>query len=191
MINSELGHVKTVAEFQQSIREQQEAAHGKDYTAIHDAIAKYMVDCDSYMELGVHQGGTASAAMLTNPKMVQLVDIDMSRYYKFLSPLAEKYCAENNIQLNVKECDSRGLGAMASVDMLVIDSVHTAPFMKSELDVHGANVKKYILAHDTHKLFNKVDEQLHNCLVGWGNKNGFELIERGTTNVGYTVIKRK
>ena len=29
MINSELGHVTTVAEFQQSIREQQEAAHGE------------------------------------------------------------------------------------------------------------------------------------------------------------------
>jgi len=75
MINSELGHVKTLEEFNSEIRRQQEEAHGEDYCKIHDAIVKYMKDCDSYMELGVHQGGTASAAMMTNPGFVQLVDI--------------------------------------------------------------------------------------------------------------------
>ena len=51
------------------------------------------------MELGTHQGGTAAAAMLAKPKNVILVDIDMSRYYKFLSPIADKWCSENNINL--------------------------------------------------------------------------------------------
>jgi hypothetical protein len=77
MINSELGHVKTLEEFNSEIRRQQEEGHGEDYCQIHDAIVKYMKDCDSYMELGVHQGGTASAAMLTNPEFVQLVDISL------------------------------------------------------------------------------------------------------------------
>ena len=89
MINSELGHVTTLLEFNSEIRRQQEEAHGEDYCAIHDAIRKYIPDCKSYMELGVHQGGTASVAMLCKPNRIYLVDIDMSRYNKFLKPIAE------------------------------------------------------------------------------------------------------
>ena len=191
MINSELGHVETIKEFNSEIRRQQEEAHGEDYCQIHDSITKYMKDCDSYMELGVHQGGTASAAMMTNPKFVQLVDISFEKYNKFLAPIAKKYCKDNGIHLVLKEVDSRTFPAIATVDMLVIDSVHNAKFMKQELDIHGSNVNKYIIAHDTMRLFNKVDEQLHNTLVDFAKKNRWEVIERGTTNVGYTVLKKK
>ena len=60
MINSELGHVTTMEEFNSEIIRQQEEAHGKDYCAIHKAIKKYMKECDSYKELGTHQGATAA-----------------------------------------------------------------------------------------------------------------------------------
>lgn len=191
MINSELGHVTSVKEFNESIREQQEGAHGKDYCAIHDAITKYMVDCDSYMELGVHQGGTASAAMLCNPKRITLVDIDMSRYNKFLAPLAEQYCKDNNIELELKAVSSLSLGSLSTSDMLVIDSVHTERHMTGELMLHGGTVSKYIIAHDTSVLLGKQDDTLYRCLTSWGEKNGWKMIDRGTTNAGYTVIARK
>ena len=41
MINVNLSHVKNVAEFYKDIRAGQEAEHGKDYCAQHDAIRKY------------------------------------------------------------------------------------------------------------------------------------------------------
>ena len=41
MINSELGHVKTLEEFNSEIRRQQEEAHGKGYCDIHDAIKQH------------------------------------------------------------------------------------------------------------------------------------------------------
>ena len=85
MINAELGHVKTLKEFHDEITKQQTEAHGEGYNDIHEAIQKYIKDCNTYMELGTHQGGTAAAAMLAKPKNVILIDIDMSRYYKFLS----------------------------------------------------------------------------------------------------------
>ena len=56
MHTSEVSHVKTVEEFYKSIREQQEVAHGKEYCDQHDAIIKYMKECESYKELGTHQG---------------------------------------------------------------------------------------------------------------------------------------
>ena len=140
MINSELGHVKTLDEFNSEIRRQQEEAHGEHYCAIHDAIKKYMEECDSYMELGTHQGGTASTALLCNPKLVQLVDIDLSRYQKFLQPIAEQYCVDNNIELFPLQESSISIKSTKRVDMLVIDSLHHPNHMIQELRLHQINV---------------------------------------------------
>lgn len=191
MINSELGHCKTVKGFNKSIREQQEEAHGADYCLIHDAILKYMKDCKSYMELGTHQGGTASVAMLCKPSRVYLVDIDLTKYNKFLKPLAEKWCDTHNIELIVNQTDSTGFGAVNRTDLLVIDSYHHPNHMQKELDIHGRNVNKYIIAHDTSILHGNNNESLFYCLSDWAEKNGWEVIERVEKNVGYTVIGKK
>tara|TARA_R110000868_G_scaffold886_4_gene6746 strand:+ start:3303 stop:3878 length:576 start_codon:yes stop_codon:yes gene_type:complete len=191
MINSELGRVTTLLEFNSEIRKQQEEAHGEDYCDIHDAIRKYMTDCKSYMELGTHQGGTASVAMLCNPSRIYLVDNDMSRYNKFLAPIAKKYCNDNGIELIVNQTDSTGFGAINMTDMLVIDSYHHPAHMTKELAMHGSNVRKYILAHDTSNIMGKPDDRLYRCLKTWADQNKFEEVERGTTNVGYVVFKRK
>ena len=190
MINSELGHVKTLEEFHSEIRRQQEEAHGVDYCQIHDAIQKYMKECDSYMELGTHQGGTASAAMLCNPKRIHLIDIDLSRYNKYLRPIAEKYAQMNKIELTTKAVDSRSLGAVNMVDMLMIDSYHNAKHMTEELTTHGMNVNKYILAHDTSIINGRQNDSLYRVMEDFANRNNWTIIERGTTNVGYTVMKR-
>lgn len=190
MINAELGHCKTVEEFHSSIKQQQEEAHGKDYCAIHNAIQKYMSECSTYMELGTHQGGTAAAALLCNPKRICLVDIDMSRYQKFLKPLAIKYCKKNNIDLDVRQTDSTGFGSVNPTDMLVIDSYHHPNHMQKELDTHGKNVSKYILAHDTSIINGRANDSLFRCLENFGKNNGWSVIERGTTNVGYTVLRK-
>lgn len=191
MINSELGHCKTVKAFNKSIREQQEEAHGEDYCLIHEAIEKYMEGCKSYMELGTHQGGTASVAMLCKPSRVYLVDIDFAKYNKFLKPLAEKWCETHNIELIVNQTDSTGFGAVNRTDVLVIDSYHHPNHMQKELDIHGRNVNKYIIAHDTSVLHGNNNESLFYCLSNWAKENGWEVIERVTKNVGYTVIGKK
>lgn len=191
MINAELGQVKTLKEFNTEIRKQQEEAHGVDYCQIHDAIKKYMKECKSYMELGTHQGGTASIAMLCKPNRVFLVDMDMSRYRKFLAPIAQEWCDKNDIELIVKEADSTSIGTINMTDMLVIDSYHHSEHMKKELNLHGNNVRKYIIAHDTSIVNNKANDSLYQTMKQFADANGWEVIERGTTNVGYTVIKKK
>lgn len=190
MINSELGHVKTLSEFNSEIRRQQEEAHGDKYCEIHDAIKRYMKDCKSYMELGTHQGGTASAAMLCKPNRVYLVDMDMSRYRKFLAPIAEAFCNENDIELIVKEGDSRSIAHINMTDMLMIDSYHHPEHMKKELAIHGHNVRKYILAHDTSIINGVPNDSLYLVMKDYAAKNGWTVIEHGTENVGYVVIKK-
>lgn len=190
MINSQLGHVRTLEEFNSEIRRQQEQAHGADYCNIHDAIKKYMVNCNSYMELGTHQGGTASAAMLCQPQKIVLVDVDFSKYRKFLEPIAIKYCEQHKIDFRVVETDSTSLAAFNMTDMLVIDSLHTPQHMMRELNFHGLNTRKYIIAHDTSVINGRPDESLFSCMKRYGDTNGWTIVEREVSNVGYTVMKR-
>lgn len=190
MINADLWHVSTLEEFNKEIRRQQEAEHGKDYCQIHDAINKYIGSCDSYMELGTHQGGTASAALLNKPSKVILVDIDLSKYRKFLEPIATKFSADNNIYFTTIESDSTSLRTINQVDMLLIDSLHKPQHMEKELAVHGINTRKYIIAHDTSIVNGRQNDCLFTCLSNYASANGWKVIERGTTNVGYTVLGR-
>ena len=189
MINAELGHVTTLKEFYSEIRSQQEAAHGNDYCDQHDALVNLFNNegCTSYKEIGTHQGGTAAAVMQTNVKYIELIDIDMSKYRKFLAPIASKYCKDNDIELVVKETNSLGLGSIGKAcDVMLIDSVHNRPHMEAELKIHAPFAKRYIVFHDTSSvpaLYEGIKE-----LCWWGS---FDIIERGTDNVGYTVIKRK
>lgn len=189
MINVNLSHVKNVAEFYKDIRAGQEAEHGKDYCAQHDAIRKYFklgYGCTSYKELGVHQGGTAANAMLMGAKYIELVDISMVKYNKYLRPLAAKHCKDNDIDLVIREADSTGLGSIGkAVDMMLIDSVHKWFHTEKELTLHANNVKKYIVFHDTatcHDIANGVEH--------WCETKPWKIIEIGKANVGYTVIER-
>jgi len=188
MINAELSHVTTLEEFYESIRSQQEEAHGNDYCKMHDAVNEIAKECNSYKELGTHQGGTLANALLQPTlKYVEGVDIDMHRYRKFLQPIAEQYAKENKKVLKIKEVDSTGIDSLGySTDILVIDSYHKSFHMQKELERHGSYVKKYIVAHDTHK----PDDQLYWCLANWGSDNGWSVMTRNQDNVGFTVLKK-
>ena len=74
--------------------------------------------------------------------------------------------------------------------MLVIDSYHHPAHMNRELAVHGLNVKKYIIAHDTSVLHGKQNPALYNVLQEYSEGYKFDIIEREVRNVGYTVLKR-
>lgn len=191
MINVDLSHVKSLQDFYDSIIAGQAEAHGADYHEQHDAIRRYLQPNDTYMELGTHQGSTAARAMLNNPKKVVLVDISMEKYNKFLKPIAEEYCSENNIELVIHECSSTDGQCTHKTDILLIDSVHQRSHMEKELELHGHNVSKYIIAHDTSIINGRSNESLYQCVMEFAKNNDWEEIERGTNNVGYTVIGKK
>lgn len=191
MINVDLSQVTSLQEFYDVIIAGQAKAHGDDYHEQHDAVRRYLQPGDTYMELGTHQGSTAARAMLNNPKKVILVDINMEKYNKFLKPIAEKYCSENNIELIAHECSSIDSKCVHKTDILLIDSLHQHNHMQKELDLHGNNVLKYIIAHDTSVINKRNDDSLYRCLMKFAKNNGWEQVERGTNNVGYTVIRKK
>ena len=191
MINVDLSHVTSLQQFYDEIIAGQAKAHGADYHEQHAAIEKYLQPGDTYMELGTHQGSTAARAMLNNPKKVILVDISMEKYNKFLKPIAEQYCSENNIELVVHECSSIDSKCVHKTDILLIDSLHHRNHMQKELNLHGGNVSKYIIVHDTSVINGRANESLYQCVIEFAKNNGWEEVERGTNNVGYTVIGKK
>ena len=195
MLTAELKHVKSVDEFYTEIRSQQEEYHGKDYCAMHDAIRKYMKDCKSYKELGTHQGGSAASAMTGEhkPEYMELVDINHEKYRWKLKSLAQPYCKKHGIDLVVREADSTALNSISDrdIDMLVIDSLHQRQHMEKELAMHAPYIQKYIIAHDTTICQDRPLDALYRCLSDFcGNGTTWKIIERGTENVGYTVLKR-
>ena len=149
-----------------------------------------MKDCNSYLELGTHQGATAACAILQNPKSVQLVDIDFTKYNKFLKPIAEQYCKDNNIALNIVEDDSSKNTTTSAADFLLIDSRHIASHMTAELKTHSKNISKHILAHDTHRQHGKVNTSLYTVLENFCKTNPWKVVERNTTAEGYTLLER-
>lgn len=189
MINAELDHCKTLPEWYASIREQHEAAHGDDYCAQHDAMQRCMANCDSYMELGSHQGASAAAACLTNPKSVTMIDIDLHRWRPF-EQIFQTYCDENNITLNAREISSVDPKTTQTVDLLLIDSYHHPRQLIAEMNLHMKNVRKYLVVHDTSIINRRPDDSLYQVLEAYvSGINPWRIIERGTTNVGYTVLE--
>ena len=191
MITSKTDHCKTLEEFYVSIREQQEEYHGMHYCDQHDMIRRLMVDCDTYKELGVHQGATAANALIhCNPTKVELVDISLEKY-NWSKDLFRTYCDDNDIELVVKESSSIKPKSRSRTDLLLIDSLHKPDYLTQELRYHAEYVNKYIVFHDTSMLNRTPNDALYKVIEKFCNElNPWEIIERHTDNVGCMAIKR-
>jgi hypothetical protein len=189
MINAKLDHVKTLPEFYSEIRKQHEEAHGHEYCWQHDAIRKLMTNCETYKELGTHQGASAASACLTNPKEVTIVDIDFTKWRPF-ETLFRTYCDENNIKLTVQEISSVDPKAVSPVDLLLIDSNHQPAHLVNELKLHGNYIQKYIVLHDTSRLFGKEDDRLYQVANQFcSGITPWIVMYREPANVGYTILQ--
>ena len=120
-------------------------------------------------------------------------NINHEKYRWKLKSLAEPYCKKHGIELVVKEADSTSINSISDrdIDMLMIDSLHIRSHMEKELSLHGSYIQKYIIAHDTTICQDRPKDALYRCLSDFcDNNNRWSIIERGKTNVGYTVLKK-
>ena len=191
MDNYDFGHVTSVEQFYQEIRQRQvEEFGGIEYVRHHDVMQRLFLDegCSSYRELGTHQGASAAAVMLTKPKIMELIDTNMDRFNRFLRPLAEAYCAVHNIELSVRQISSTSKeAASGSVDVLLVDTWHNVRQVQAELEVHSDQVGRFIVFHDT-ATFPKIKA----CVDRFCFKNrSWKVIEHCKKSVGTTVIKRE
>ena len=187
MITADLKNITTLPEFTKKIRDIQEEAHGKGYCDIHDGITKYMKNSKSYKELGVNQGGTAAAALMTNPERIELIDLTMERFNESLGPIAREYCKKNNITLTTLETDSTSKEAVTDIfDVLLIDSYHKPDHLRKEMNLHKDYTMKYMIFHDT----NITSYRLKLAIINFTNNNPWKVVEDNQCNSGYMVIER-
>ena len=159
-------------------------AHKKEYMLVHDEIKKYLVNCDSYTEMGINQGATLAAAVLENPKTVRAYDIGL-KWYNEARHLFDKYASENKIDLEVFEISTLDC-VIDETDLLYIDTMHKYDHLKEELSLHGNKVKKYMIFHDTNAVaaLRKAVEEYVAENLEW------KIITDCKINVGFMTIKR-
>jgi hypothetical protein len=178
-------------EFYEQITAAQQGSHGKEYTEHHKSLIACANDPDVNVikELGVCQGATFAALMMTKPKKLIGYDI-ASRYIDPYKHLFDKYAKEHNLDYEFHEMSSHDTRSVSQVDMLHIDSLHTPAHLQQELRMHAPKVRKYIVLHDTANfkgssgLFVTIAKYITEMEQLW--KVHTHYIHR----VGYTVLER-
>ena len=190
MLTATIENIDTLEDFYSSIRSQQEDPknHGASYCAHHDMIERYMNMCQSYKELGTHQGASAAAALLAGAKEVHFVDHTLEKY-NWQKHLFENYCRDNEVSLNVYEMSSTDKRCAIPTDMLMIDSLHKWSWTLQELTLHAPITGKYIIFHDT-AIVNKQPSDIGPGVKKWCRLNGWYVIEECKDNVGAMTIGR-
>lgn len=192
MIQANVSKCRNLEEFYKEIRNQQETAHGQDYCRHHDAIKTCILKegCISYKELGTHQGATAAAACLANPKVlysIELIDISFD-LFDTNEHLFNSFCTQNNICISKNKINSSDpRSAINVIDLLLIDSLHTPEHLRKELLIHPVKVQKFMIFHDTEVNGSKLFKVLENFVK---NNACWSIFEHYSNNVGYTILKR-
>jgi hypothetical protein len=191
MLTAKIEKAETLQEFYTQIRTQQEDPknHGPKYCAHHDFIQKYMPECNSFKELGTHQGASAAAALLGGAKEVHLVDHTLEKY-NCQKHLFENYCKVNDVSLNVYEMSSIDKRCAIATDMLHIDSLHEWWWTIQELELHAPITKKYIVLHDTTTVNNKPSDIWPGLVKFCEENKNWKIKERVIENVGATILER-
>lgn len=153
----------------------------------------YSRSCPTITEFGVNQVCSTWAFLMSKPKRLVSIDIDLhkratkkvpefnniNRWLLNAQDLAKKSKIDfQAIEANTIEID------IEPTDLLFIDSKHTEEHLSLELERHKDKVRKYIIFHDT-TMF-PIWEPIQALL----DTKEFDLVERIDSFCGLTIIKR-
>ena len=177
--------VDSLPDYYGRIFELHATAHTPEYMLVHNEIVEKMQECESYTELGVNQGATLAAAMLTNPIKVRAYDISL-KPYNFAKRHFDNYTNSNDIDYKIFE-DNTLQVKLDPVDLLYIDTLHRYDHLTKELALHGDKAKKYIVFHDTHAQqgLKKAVQEYVQAHPEWS------IVTDCQDSVGFMTIKRK
>jgi hypothetical protein len=187
MIIADLKHCTTLEQWHEEIVSQQTKVHGEHYCNHHEVIKGLIEEgCESYKELGTHQGASAAAAILAGADEVFLVDPDFSKMMPYMN-LFEDYYLPAGITLTTYCGSSHDRQSAGPCDLLFVDSLHKAPHLQGELDLHAQYVRKYMVFHDT-----KHKPELYRVLEKFtAGISQWEIDKHINEGHGVTILKRK
>lgn len=168
-------------------------------------LRNYASRCEHITEMGVRGVVSTFAFAASKPKTIKAIDLFHPSVWNSSQnlELIKNFCKNNFINFEFITGNTLEI-EIEETDFLFIDTLHTYPQLKKELELHGNKAKKYIGFHDT-TLYEYNDE--HNSYTDVfvsGPKKGlwpaieefiqenphWKLEERRTNNNGLTILRR-
>lgn len=156
----------------------------------------YSLHCDHITEMGVRDVISTWAFLAANPKKLVSIDITYSPNIEEAKVLAK----EANIEFEFLQQDTIARDFnIEKTDLLFIDTLHTYPQLKQELNQHANNVSKYIIMHDTttfgfineSNIFSSPKQGLRAAVIEFLEENdNWMLINSYEHNNGLGILKR-
>jgi hypothetical protein len=183
--------VSTLKEFYDTLSGMQASAHFNEYIEHHKPLKKCAEDPEVNIikEIGVCQGVTLAALMMTKPKKLVGYDI-MPKYFMPYKKLFDEYAKNNNVDFDYIVMSSHDKKSVSKCDLLHIDSLHDPVHLRKELELHAPKVSKYIVFHDTANF--KGSKGLLPVIADYitRTEQSWQIIDHYPHRVGYTAIKR-
>lgn len=183
MIHPDFTTCRNLQEFYDTACDLFTKEYGIDFILYWQHIHQLARHCDSYKELGAFQGVSAAAAMLGNPGMhyVELVDVTFERLLPHQQVFKTFAGRLNLYQISSVSSDI----SVVPVDMMLVDSLHTAAHVSKELEIHAPHVKKYIVFHDAkYKPIKQVIDKFVSKNKAW------QYLTYDDRSFGYAVIEK-
>jgi predicted O-methyltransferase YrrM len=111
-------------------------------------LRRYAEQCGSIAEFGVDIGQSTTAFLMAQPKRLISIDVVRKPELDELFGLLHGDSYIYKTQWFFRLLDSL-MCTIPEVDMLFIDSSHCYDHIKSELERHHAQVRRWIICHDT------------------------------------------
>ena len=186
MILANLKEATNIDEYQNSLKQQLQKAHGEQYTDYLDEIYRLTKNSQSYREIGTYQGASTSTAMMNKIPYVETIDLD----FVHINPhkhIFETHAQQNQIEFKMIQSDSLKYNIDKPTEVLLIDGYHNPKHIAKELDKYSPWTTQTIILHDT-TLFPRLWKSVQNFL---SSHQDWKLVYRHTLNAGYTVLGKK
>jgi len=149
-------------------------------------LKQYASECDTITEMGVDSANTTWAFLDSRPKKLTSIDIINTKAPEIVA-LAGTLAEKEGIDFEFILADTTKI-EIEPTEFLYIDTLHTYPQLKRELEIHPQKVSKYIAFHDT-DMFKDMAEALYEFLEKY--PNDWEICYETKESCGLTIIKRK
>ncbi|GAB6165624.1 hypothetical protein JCM19992_16240 [Thermostilla marina] len=121
-----------------------EAARHPDLRGHLPRLRELAEGADLVVELGVGRGGSTAAFLAARPRRLISIDAVRPNWHADAAALVPP-----ETDWEFREGDSRSVELPEPIDLLFIDTKHTAPQLWAELEAHAGKVRGRIALHDT------------------------------------------
>jgi hypothetical protein len=156
-----------------------------------DTIVELCKSSDTIVELGVRTMVSTFAFIKAKPNKLYSYDIVHPHDYRNIGQVVpdidtvKAMALDNGVVFEFEVGSSLEI-TIPKCDVLFIDTLHEYNQLKRELELHNADVKKFIILHDTTS-FPELNKAISEFL---DSSDDWEILKVYTNNNGLTILKR-